>query len=795
MKISHRLMALTTFTSLGLVAVAALGFFAVTSIQGDLRNLTLQATPLQNRTYELQERTERGLNALLRLTLARSKDEASKGIAAFDAEMQELDRLVAEIGKLDAGNKTDLSAFRTAQREIADAVDRRLKGDAAYRSETESARQALQQAEQAITRTRAAVATIEIEAAHAADRAQDAGRGMASATKAALQAQAKLKELVVLAAETDLVGNRFRITPLKEKLKASVDGLQRLELAGAQGELLKVTKAVASAAADGFSKEGSGLFALRVEVLAGKKDQEPAYQAQRKALQKALDDEGNRLGAAMDTLEVQGVKQRQVLEAAMRVRSEPGGVVAASDAISLDMKEMTATLRLLMLAASPHEAQESEASSRALAQRMAGNIDRLRAGLQKMGKPQLVANVDAAALALKSVGGSVGQVAAAKHSVLGTEVALQKALAALKTVAARQSEQGSEQVKNIAQRQQQVVATVDERVRNALLLIVAISSVIVVVAAALGLTTVRAITRRLDAAVRVAEAVSAGRLDDVPVLPGKDETTRLLAAMGTMVQTLRAMLAQIHQASQSIQLGSQELVQGNQDLSRRTEQQAGRLQQTVASMKALTGSVRGSSDAARQVDVLAAKTSSMATQGGQAVARVVATMDEIQAGSQRIAEFVGVIDGIAFQTNILALNAAVEAARAGEHGRGFAVVASEVRALAGKSAQAAQQVKTIISASVERVQHGTAEVRDAGTTIGAVVARVHEVSALIQTISSASQDQSASLGQVSDAITQIDVMTQRNAALAEQGTAASMSLHQQAEGLIDAVAVFKVATA
>ena len=275
---------------------------------------------------------------------------------------------------------------------------------------------------------------------------------------------------------------------------------------------------------------------------------------------------------------------------------------------------------------------------------MAGNIDRLRAGLQKMGKPQLLANVAAAALALKPVGGAVGQVAAAKHSVLGTEVALQKALAALKTVAARQSEQSSEQVKNIAQRQQQVVATVDERVRNALLLIVAISSaiVVVVVAAAQGLTTVRAITRRLDAAVRMAEAVSAGRLDDVPVLPGQDETTRLLAATGTLVQTLRAMLAQIHQASHSIQLDPQELVQGKQ---------------------------------------------------------------------------------------------------------------------------------------------------------GAVVVQVHEVSTLIQTLSSASQDQSASLGQVSNGVTQIDEMTRRNAALAEQGTAASKNLHQQAEGLIDAVAVLKLAVA
>ncbi len=793
MKISHRLMALTGFTSLGLVAVAAVGYFAVTSIQGDLRNLTLQATPLQNRTYELQERIERGMGALLRLSLARSADEASKGSAVFDAEMKALDGLVAEITRLDSKSRTDLGAFREARRQIAGAVDQRLQGDAAYRSETERARAALTLAEEAIQRTRSAVVTIETEAARAADKAQESGNNMAAAIKAALQAQARLKELVVLVGETDQVGNRFRITPLKEKLKSSIDGLQRLKLDGAQAELIKGTQSVVATANDNFSREASGLFALRVEVLAGKKEQEAAYQAQRKALLKPIEDEGNRLGAAVDMLEVQGVKQRQVLAAALRFRSEPGGVAAASDSIELDMKEMTAMLRLLMLATSPAEAQDSEAGLKGLSQRMAGNVEQLRSGLHKLGRQQLVANVDAAALALKSVDGSVAKLALAKRSVLGTEGALQKALTDLKQVASAQSALGALQVKSITERAQQVVATVDQRVSHSLALIIGISGVIVLLATVLGMLTVRAITRRLEAAVQVAEAVSEGRLDAVPVAQGNDETTRLLAAMATMVQTLSGMLAQIHQASALIQTGSQELVQGNQDLSQRTEQQACRLQQTVVAMKLLTGSVRSSSDAARQVETLAADASQVATQGGAAVGRVVATMDEIQAGSQRIAEIVGVIDGIAFQTNILALNAAVEAARAGVHGRGFAVVASEVRALAGKSAQAAQQVKAIISASVEKVQNGTGQVRDAGRTIAAVVASVHEVSSLIQTISGASQDQSASLGEVADAITQIDEMTQRNAALAEQGTAASMSLRQQAGGLVHAVSVFKVA--
>ena len=790
MKISHRLIALTGFTSAGLVAVAAVGYFAVTSIQGDLRSLTLEATPLQNRTYELQERTERAMSALLRLSLARSADEAGKGRGAFDTELGELDRLAAEIGKLDASAHTDLGPFRAAQRQIGDAVDKRLRDDSAYRSETESARSALQQAERAIAGTRSAVAAIETEAARGADKAQDAGRSLAAASKAALLAQGRLKELTILVGETDGISNRFRIGPLKEKLKSSVDAIARMEVEGAQGDLLKEAKAVVAQINEAFVKDGSGLFALRTDVLAGKKEQEGAYQAQRKAIQKSIDDEGNKLGAAVDTLEVQAVKQRQALEAALKFRNEPGGVVAASDSISLDMKEMTATLRLLMLAASAAEAGEAVAAIGKLSERMAGNIEQLCLGLRKMGKMQLAANVDAVGKTLKSVDASVAKVAAAKRSVITTEAAQQKALADLKQVAAAQSEQGAKQVRSISERAQQVVSQVDRRVSQSLALIMAISAAIVALTALASVLTVRFVTRRLDAAVQVAEAVSQGRLDAVPEVEGHDETTRLLAALGTMVRTLTGMVEQIRSAGEAIHLGSTEIAQGNRDLSQRTDQQAGRLQQAVASMNQLTGSVKQTAEAARQVEVLAGDANAAATRGGEAVGRVVATMDEISASSQRIAEIVGVIDGIAFQTNILALNAAVEAARAGVHGRGFAVVAGEVRALAGKSAEAARQVKSIVSASAEKVQGGTAQVRDAGRTIRGVVAQVHEVSGLIQTISRASQEQFTTLESVNGAVVEIDEMTQRNAALAEQGTAASTSLCEQASGLMQAVSVF-----
>ena len=796
MKISHRLIALTCFTSAGLIAVAAVSYGAVTSIQAKLRSLTLQATPLQNRTYELQERSERAMGTLLRLSLAQSADDAQRGQAAFDNEMQALDRLASDIGKLDPNTHTDLSAFRVARSQIAVAVEQRLRDGVAYQSQTESARNALGHAEQAIASTRAAVAAIEADAAKAADAAQDSSRSLAAGTKAALQAQGQLKDMTLLLAETELVTNRFRLTPLKERLKASIEALNRIDDDAKQATRLKDIKATASAANDGFNKDGSGLFALRAEVLGGKKEQEAAYQAQRLALRKLFEQEVSRLGAVVDALEVQALQQRQLLEAALRFRSEPGGVVGASDAISLDMKETTALLRLLMLAASPAETQASEAALVALSQRMTSNVGRLRIGLTKLGKPQLLANVEAAARALKSVDGSVALVAQAKRSVLDTEVALTKALAELKDVATQQASLGATQVQGIAERQRQVVEQVDGQVAASLALILGISSAIIGAAALASVLTLRVITRRLDSAVAVAEAVSQGRLNALPesaqMSRGNDETTRLLSAMAAMVRTLTGMVRQIRDAGQSIHGGSTDIAQSNHELSGHTEQQASRLRQTVLAMGELTLTLKQTSQAAVQVEALASQANRAAVQGGDAVGRVVTTMDEIQSSSKRIAEIVGVIDGIAFQTNILALNAAVEAARAGEHGRGFAVVASEVRALAGKSADAARQVKAIITASVTRVQGGTTLVLDAGQTIASVVAQVHQVNSLIETISAASQTQFASLEAINQAVLQIDTMTQRNSALAEQGTAATTQLCQQAEGLMAAVSVFKL---
>jgi len=304
---------------------------------------------------------------------------------------------------------------------------------------------------------------------------------------------------------------------------------------------------------------------------------------------------------------------------------------------------------------------------------------------------------------------------------------------------------------------------------------------------------VRGITEPLQQAITIARRVADGDLGSRIEVDHGNELGDLLRSLKEMNQSLVAIVGSVRDSSDSIAIGAGQIATGNADLSQRTEQQAGSLQQTASSMEQLTTTVRANAEAALAADKLAKSASDVAARGGATVMTAVATMDEINASSKKIADIIGVIDGIAFQTNILALNAAVEAARAGEHGRGFAVVAGEVRSLAQRSAQAAREIKTLIAASVERVETGSRQVDEAGRTMEDIVNQVRRVSDLIAEISTATNEQSGGLGQVGEAVTQLDRVTQQNAALVEQSAAAAESLKQQAARLVGAVAAFKVA--
>jgi methyl-accepting chemotaxis protein len=308
------------------------------------------------------------------------------------------------------------------------------------------------------------------------------------------------------------------------------------------------------------------------------------------------------------------------------------------------------------------------------------------------------------------------------------------------------------------------------------------------VAFAVARTVVRPI-RQVDAAVL---RMSSGDLSVSLVTQGSDELARMTNQLDAMRTSLATVVSRVRQGSESVANASAEIAQGNNDLSARTESQATALQQTAARMDDLSAAVRQNAEHASQANQLALTASSVAVQGGAVVSQVVVTMKGINEASRKISDIIQVIDGIAFQTNILALNAAVEAARAGEQGRGFAVVASEVRSLAGRSADAAKEIKALIQASVQRVDQGSSLVDRAGITMNEVVLSIRKVTDIMGDISTASGEQSQGVAQMGEAVAQMDQVTQQNAALVEEMAAAADSLKSQAVELVQTVAVFKL---
>jgi methyl-accepting chemotaxis protein len=331
-----------------------------------------------------------------------------------------------------------------------------------------------------------------------------------------------------------------------------------------------------------------------------------------------------------------------------------------------------------------------------------------------------------------------------------------------------------------------------EDARRAGAVMLAVAAVAAALGALVGWTVTRSITRPIKQALRLTRTVAGGDLRVRVERARRDETGQLLSALQDMAASLSRTVGSVRGNADSVATASAQIAQGNADLSQRTEEQAGNLQQTAASMEQLTGTVRQNADTARQAAQLATRAATVAGVGGEVMGRVVATMDDISLSSKKIADIIGTIDGIAFQTNILALNAAVEAARAGEQGRGFAVVAGEVRSLAQRSAEAAKEIKTLIGASVERVEAGSALVGEAGSTMGDIVTQVRRVSDLLGEISAASVEQTRGIDQIGGAVAQLDRVTQQNAALVEQSAAAADSLRTRAQQLAQSVAYFQI---
>ena len=474
------------------------------------------------------------------------------------------------------------------------------------------------------------------------------------------------------------------------------------------------------------------------------------------------------------------------------------GIQARADAankVRLAVDERAIAARNLTLVTSPEDVVQEKAA----VERAAGDVRKHLAELQELaGKPGVSAEVRAKVDAIARIESQYEPVAMA---ILGMvldnqrEAAVTKMNAECRPLLAALMRATAEYSTFTAGRSLEMIKEAEAATAQRQLVLIVGGVLVTALACWAALLIVRAIVRPLNQAVDLIGEIAQGDISREIKVDTKDEFGRLLLALSGMQQSLVSLVSSVRQGAEGVSTASAEIAQGNMDLSARTESQASALEETASSMEELGTTVRQNADNASQANQLAQSASGVAQQGGQVVEQVVETMRGISDSSQRIAEIITVIDGIAFQTNILALNAAVEAARAGEQGRGFAVVASEVRSLAGRSAEAAKEIKQLIEESVQRVSAGSQLADRAGSTMNNVVSSIRRVTDIVGEISAASSEQSAGVGQVGEAVTNIDHATQQNAALVEQMSAAASSLKSQAQDLVHAVSIFKLGAA
>ncbi|MDM0074630.1 methyl-accepting chemotaxis protein [Variovorax sp. J2P1-59] len=477
------------------------------------------------------------------------------------------------------------------------------------------------------------------------------------------------------------------------------------------------------------------------------------------------------------------------------IQTHLNGIVSSNNVKVATANKMLDSIRDMANLASHLVLLTDEAAMREEMQKIAAARERYTEARTQLGKlvvsPEgkaLLAKVEDALAVATPINARLLELALQNKNDEATELLMKKFTPSVQAIVVALDEMVQHETR-LSQRAKEQANAEYTRARN---LMIGLGALALLMGAAIAWFTTRSITGPIAQAVKVAETVAAGDISSRIEVRSKDETGQLMHALKEMNDSLVKIVGEVRTGTDTIATASSEIATGNQDLSSRTEEQASSLEQTAASMEELTSTVKQNADNARQANQLAVSASEVAVRGGSVVGQVVDTMGSINASSRKIVDIIGVIDGIAFQTNILALNAAVEAARAGEQGRGFAVVASEVRSLAQRSAAAAKEIKTLIGDSVEKVEEGSKQVAEAGRTMEEIVDSVKRVTDIMGEITAASQEQTSGIEQINQAITQMDQVTQQNAALVEEASAAAQSLQEQAGGLSQVVSVFRL---
>ncbi len=825
MSIKLKLIFSSLVTILGIVAVAAVGLYSLERTRDNINQLTSQSTPLQVKTLEFQKMNEQLVADFFKLSLAEKAEDAQRYTAAIDSRLSAIDALKEAIRKLNPDSKLDAALFRDAARTTAEVVGQRLKDLGTFNDEASKVNKALREIETTILGATTELAQLSGQSVKGVSDAQTTGARANATVKKLLTIQARLKDIELLVGAVDSVQNRFRLPPIRERLKAVADSVQAVKQEADDPAVLKEIKDSAIQVVGLFTRDGNGLMALRAEVLA-KKDVESDYAAVRKSIVSGLEGLGSKLSELVDPIEITLLKEKQKIERALDMQIKSAVILAAGNAITVDSKETKASMRLLMLAANDRELQESASNLAGLGSRMQQGIDKVRVQLRDLGQARLAGSAGLTAEAIKNSTTAMGRIIAAKASVLKSERKMHDLMEQIKTLVAEQSKQGEARIKATAQGQADTVKEVNDGVRDAVFTMLVISGVLAALIIGMSIVITLSVTRPLNRMSNHVLAMEAsGDLSRHIDMRSRDEVGCTVQAFNTLMRSMHSSISEINRVmlavagndltqriqgdakgdfnalKESINSSMHSLSQAMKLVGDNTQGVAVAANQTNQSIGQIAEDSQMQLDAVTQLSALiATTTAAMAKMAGDAETTCASARESasiVKAGRDKMEEMVGIagkisdnsmrisrisklIGGIASQTNLLSLNASIEAARAGEAGRGFAVVAEEIGKLAQTVASSVKEIADLVGEAMSDSKLAVEMASEVNCEMKKIEKVSVEAEALLQGISAAVIQQNTAMGEISGNARTLDSIAGRNAAAAQQISATSEGLSQLA---------------
>jgi methyl-accepting chemotaxis protein len=814
MTVKSKLQGNIALTIVGISVIAGIGLFSIGKVKSSIEILTGKSTPLHLKMLELQQTVEKVSADFMRLEMSAEPGEVARLSETITTRIKRMEILNEEMlngGAASSG--VDTEVLREIEKTVVQVASQRLKDMTLFKNEIGTVNSELQKAEASVSGMRKQISQMGNSALSAINASQSANLQVNSSIKKLLTLQSRLKDINIILSDLELVKNKFKIAPLKERLKNTVELTRNIEVEPGDNPAIREVKGVATDILNQIGAEEGGLVALRLEMLNNpEKADGEAYANKSREIVKPLEENSKKIFNTIDALELQIVKDRNNVVSSLSFQNAANAVMEAGSSISSDVKELNAGVRQIMLSSTDAEVARLAASLAQTQSRIEGNIAVARKLLLESGQKELAQNIAQVSGTVQRAGASIRKIEATKLGVIRSNLAMQKALASARGISKEQAQRSEEQVKSIGENQQQILTGVRRAVENGTLLsfvMIGVSLAVALVSLLISLRIIASITKPLAHAKLVTAEIAAGDLTRRIELRSRDEISDICGSINNIVVHFHEVIsrvshntAQVASASTELSCAADQMASGAAlvagqaaTVATASEEMAATSNEIALSCtQAATGSQQANDAAVTGAGVVRETVRGM-NQIAEKVRESAVTIDDLGRKSQQIGAIVSTINDIADQTNLLALNAAIEAARAGEQGRGFAVVADEVRALAQRTSSATreigemikavqQQTKgaiTVMESGVARVEQGTVDAAKSGEALEEILRQIGSVALQVNQIATAAEEQTATTGEISHNIQNINEVVQDTAKNAQESAASAQLLSRLAE--------------